>query len=120
TGANAVDGQGVGTIQNDDAAPTLTIADVSANEGQGGPTTFSFVVSLSEPAPAGGVAFDIATADLTATAPSDYAARALTGQLIPAGATSYAFDVTVNGDGTSEPDETFRVDIANVVGDVIL
>lgn len=119
-GANAVDAQGIGTITNDDAAPTLTIADVSANEGQGGPTTFSFLVSLSDPAPAGGVTFDIATADLTATAPSDYVARALTGQLIPAGATSYAFDVTVNGDGTSEPDETFRVDVTNIVGDVIL
>lgn len=119
-GANAVDAQGAGTILNDDAAPTLTIADVSANEGQGGPTTFSFVVSLSDPAPAGGVTFDIATADLSATAPTDYVARSLTGQLIPTGATSYAFDVSVNGDGASEPDETFRVDVANVVGDVIV
>ena len=120
TGANAVDAQGQGTIVNDDAAPVLTIADVSANEGNAGSTVFSFVVSLTDPAPPGGVSFDIATTDLSATAPSDYTTRALAAQAIPPGATSYAFDVSVQGDAASEPDETFRVDVTNVVGDVIV
>ena len=119
-GATALDAQGTGTIGNDDAAPTLAIADVSAAKAMAARDVFSFVVSLSDPAPAGGVTFDIATSDVSATAPSDYAAHALTGQSIPAGATSYAFDVTVNGDSASEPDETFRVDVANVTGGVIL
>ena len=45
--------------------------------------------------------FDIATADGTATAPSDYIAQSLTSQTIPAGSSTYTFDVTVNGDTSS-------------------
>ena len=52
--------------------PNLTINDVSVNEGNAGTTSFDFTVSLSSPAGAGGVTFDIATADGTATSPSDY------------------------------------------------
>src|SRR4029450_914923 len=48
------------------ASPTLSINDVSLNEGNTGTTTFTFTVSLSSPAPAGGVTFDIATADNSA------------------------------------------------------
>ena len=36
-----------------------------SREGDAGTTTFDFTVSLSAPAPAGGVTFDIATADGT-------------------------------------------------------
>ena len=58
-GANVIDGQGVGTIDNDDSSslPNLTIDDVSIAEGNGGPTTFTFTVSLSAPAPPAGVTF---------------------------------------------------------------
>src|SRR3954453_10708693 len=90
TGATVTDGQGQGTIVNDDAAPNLTINDVSLNEGNAGTTTFTFTVSLSAPAPAGGVTFDIATADGTATSGSgDYTAKNLTSQTIPAGSSTY-------------------------------
>ena len=71
-------------------------------------------MSLSAPAPAGGVTFDIATADGTATAGSDYTAKSLTGQTIPAGSSTYTFDVLVNGDAIPEPDETFFVNVTNV------
>ncbi|HEX3526689.1 MAG TPA: Calx-beta domain-containing protein, partial [Thermoanaerobaculia bacterium] len=118
TGATVTDGQGQGTIVNDDAAPNLTINDVTLNEGNAGTTTFTFTVSLSAPAPAGGVTFDIATADNTATQPSDYTQKTLTGQTIPAGNTSYTFDVLVNGDLTPEPDETFFVNLSNVTNAV--
>ena len=75
------------------ATPTLTINDVSLNEGNTGATTFTFTVSLSAPAPAGGVTFDIATADNTATvADNDYVAKSLTAQTIPAGNQTYQFD----------------------------
>ncbi len=97
--------------------PVLSINDLTLNEGNVGPTTFSFTVSLSAPAGAGGVTFDIATADNTATvANSDYVARSLTGQTIAAGASTYTFAVTVNGDTTVEPDESFFVNVTNVVG----
>jgi hypothetical protein len=120
TGAAITDGQGIGTIQNDEVT-TLSVSDVSANEGNAGPTTFTFVVSLSAPAPAGGVTFDIATADGTATvANSDYVARSLTAQTIPAGLQTFNFDVTVNGDATVEPTETFLVNVTSVTGATIL
>jgi uncharacterized repeat protein (TIGR01451 family) len=115
TGATVTDGQGQGTIQNDDAAPNLTINDVSLNEGNAGTTTFTFTVSLSAPAGAGGVTFDIATADSTAAAPGDYTAKSLTSQTIPAGSSTYTFDVLVNGDVTPESTETFLVNVTNVV-----
>ena len=114
TGATVTDGQGQGTIVNDDAAPNLTINDVSLSEGNAGTTTFTFTVSLSAPAPTGGVTFDIATADGTATALSDYTAKSLTSQTIPAGSSTYTFDVLVNGDTSPETDETFFVNITNI------
>ncbi|HKR00189.1 MAG TPA: lamin tail domain-containing protein [Pyrinomonadaceae bacterium] len=114
-GATATDGQGVGTIQNDDL-PTLSINDVSQAEGTGGTTTFTFTVSLSVPAP-GTVTFDIATQDNTATdADNDYEPRILTNQTIAANSQTYTFDVTVNGDAVDEPSETFFVNVTNVNG----
>jgi uncharacterized protein len=100
--------------------PSLTINDVSLNEGNGGTTSFDFTVSLSSPAGAGGVTFDIATADNTATSPNDYTAQALTAQTIPAGSSTYTFRVAVNGDTTDEPDETFFVNVTNVTGATIV
>ncbi|MCZ8114188.1 Ig-like domain-containing protein [Silanimonas sp.] len=122
TGANVGDAQGLGTISNDDAAasPDLTIADVSLFEGNSGTSTARFTVSLATPAPAGGVSFDIATADGTATAGSDYVAGALTAQTIPAGSASFDFDVTINGDSSLEADETFTVAVSNVTGATVL
>ncbi|HEY0028861.1 MAG TPA: Calx-beta domain-containing protein [Allosphingosinicella sp.] len=99
------------------ALPSLSITDVSQFETNAGTTTFTFTVSLSAPAGAGGVTFDIATADGTATtADGDYVAKALTGQTIPAGSTTYTFDVTVNGDAKLEANESFVVNINNVTG----
>src|SRR4051795_10077823 len=114
-GVTVTDGQGQGTIVNDDAAPNLTINDVSLNEGNAGTTTFTFTVSLSAPAGGGGVTFDIATANGTATQPSDYTQKTLTSQTIPAGSSTYTFDVLVNGDVTPETDETFFVNVTNIV-----
>ncbi len=119
TGATLTDGQGQGTIVNDDAAPNLTINDVSLNEGNAGTTTFTFTVSLSSPAPAGGVTFDIATADGTAVQPADYTQKSLTSQTIPAGSSTYTFDVLVNGDTAPEQDETFLVNVTNVTNAIV-
>src|SRR5207248_2751634 len=119
SGATILDGQGTGTIQNDDS-PVLSINDVSANEGDSGPTTFTFTVSLTQPAQTGGVTFDIATADGSAIAGSDYLARSLTSQTIPAGQQLYSFDVTVNGDTLVEPNEAFLVNVTNVSGATVL
>lgn len=99
------------------APPVLTVGDVSLAEGNAGTTTFTFPVLLSAPAGPGGVTFDAATANGTATAASnDYVALALTGQTIPSGSSSATVNVTVNGDTTAEPDETFVLNLASVTG----
>jgi hypothetical protein len=116
TGIPVADGQGAGNILTDDQ-PRLSINDVAQTEGNAGTKNFTFTVSLSAPAPAGEVSFNIATADGTATAASgDYVAKTLTGQTIPAGSSSSTFIVTVNGDTLIEPTETFFVNVTNVTG----
>ncbi|MBL8189385.1 MAG: HYR domain-containing protein [Acidobacteria bacterium] len=103
---------------------SLSISDVTLAEGNPpGTTTFSFAVTLTAPAGLGGVTFDIATADGTAqddnpaTEDNDYVAQSLPGQTIPAGSTGpYNFNVTVNRDTTPEPNETFFVNVTNIVG----
>jgi uncharacterized protein YhjY with autotransporter beta-barrel domain len=104
-----------GTIVDDDQ-PLLSINDVSANEGNSGTTAFVFTVSLNAPAGPGGVSFDIATANGTASAGSDYVAQALTAQTIPAGSSSATFAVQGTGDTLNEPNETFFVTVSNVNG----
>lgn len=108
-----------GTILNDDL-PNLAINDVTAVEGNAGTTNFTFTVSLSAPAGPGGVTFDIATANGTATAGVDYVANTLTGQTIPTGSSTYTFTVQVNGDVLNEPSETFFVNVTNVVNAVVV
>ena len=98
------------------ALPTLTLNGVTRAEGNSGTTTFGFTVALNKPAGAGGVTFDIATADDTAIADGDYITTGLTNQIIPAGDSTYTFNVPVNGDTTFEDDEAFLVNVTNVVG----
>ena len=113
---NTFDGLGSHTANCGVVSVNLTITDVSANEGNSGTTSFDFVVNLSSPAGAGGVTFDIATADGTATSPSDFTGKSLTSQTIPSGSSTYTFSVLVNGDTTFEPNETFFVNVTNVTG----
>lgn len=128
SGATVIDSQGVGTIQNDDnpPGPVLSINDVSMNEGDSGSNTFTFSVSLSIPALAGGITFDIATADGTAqddnpvNEDNDYGPRNLTAQTIPEGAQTYRFEVTINGDRLVEPNETYFANVTNVSGATVL
>lgn len=107
-----------GTILDDDQ-PAISVSDVTANEGNSGTTNFIFIVSLSEPAGPGGVSFDIATADGTAVAGSDYVARSFVGNVIPAGSSGTSLSVQVNGDTLHEANETFFVNVSNVSGATI-
>jgi hypothetical protein len=96
---------------------SLSVNDVMLTETNSGTTNAQFTVSLNNPAPAGGVTFDISTADNTATtANNDYVAQTLTNQVIPAGMDSYTFTVLVNGDNIVENNETFFVNVTSVVG----
>jgi len=116
SGATIADAQGVGTISNDDP-PGISINDVSIIEGNSGTKTLLFTITLSQPA-SQNVTFNVATANGTATAPSDYVAKSVTGKTIVAGATTATTSITINGDTTIEPNETFTVTLSNIVGAV--
>ena len=109
TNATIADAQGVGTISNDDS-PSLSINDVAAIEGNSGTTTATFTISLSA-ASSQTVTASYATANGTATSGSDYLATAGT-VTFPAGSTTQSVAVTVNGDVTVEPNETFLVNLS--------
>jgi serine protease len=110
-GANVTDSQGVGTITNDDG-PKLSVGDASITEGNSGTKVMTFTVSLSEVS-GSAVTYDIATANNTATAGSDYVASTLIAQSIPAGQLSKTFSVTINGDTTVEANEILRANLTN-------
>jgi predicted extracellular nuclease len=98
---------------------TLNIGDVTQTEGNAGTSTFNFNVSLTQPAGAGGVSFTVNTADGTtnpANAGSDYVAIVGGAGSISAGNSATTVSVTVNGDTTPEPNETFFVNISGVTG----
>ncbi|WP_374605594.1 reprolysin-like metallopeptidase [Arenimonas sp.] len=114
--ANLVDGMATGWIRNDDGGaplPTLSIAPAGISEGNGGTSVLNFTVTLSQPS-AETVGFGASTSDITAQAGSDYVGLTAVGLSIPAGQTSATVSVTINGDTTSEPDETFRVTLNNI------
>ncbi len=121
TNASISDNQGVATITNDDTAPTLAINDVSIVEGNSGTQNMVFTVTRTglTALPA---SFTAATANGTATAPSDYLA-ALTGSttIAAGGATgTTTLTATINGDLTIEPNENFTVDLSAPVNATIL
>lgn len=98
--------------------PFVSVNDVAAVETDAGTTQFFFAFGLSQPAGPGGVTVAYSTANGTATAGSDYVAAS--GNLvIPEGSNSVAFSITVFGDTTPEPDETFFVNIDSVTGATI-
>jgi hypothetical protein len=119
TNATIGDGQGVGTIRDDDPASSVTIAigDTAVIEGDSGAIAAMFTVSLSTSS-TNTVTVQFATADGTATAPSDYLSQSGTLTFAP-GDTSKTVFVSVNGDTLSEADETFRVNLSNAVNATI-
>jgi Calx-beta domain-containing protein len=115
--ATLADGQGLGTIADDDTGVVLFIDDVSVSEGNAGTTTATFTVSLSSGV-GQQVTVDFATADGTATAPGDYLPGSGT-LTFPPGSTTQNVSVTVNGDLLDEPDETFTVTLSNATNATI-
>ena len=92
--------------------PTVAIGNVSLAEGNAGTVVMNFPITLSSPAPVGGVTITYSTADGTATAGSgDYVAVVSGTATIAAGLTSGFLPVTINGDTAIEANETFTVQI---------
>ena len=108
-GGTIVKSQGVGTIANDDSVGNISISDVTIAEGNAGTSIATFTVTRT----GGTAAFDVnyATADGTATAGSDYVAQPTGTVSFAAGDLTKTISVTINGDTTVEPDETFFVNL---------
>jgi predicted extracellular nuclease len=115
--ATITDGDGVGTILNDDPLPTVRISDRVVREGNSGLTPVAFQVRLSS-ASSRTVTVGYATVDGSAKAGSDYVAA--TGSLtFPPGTVSQSVVVNVNGDPTREPNEFFFVQASNATNAAI-
>jgi Calx-beta domain/FG-GAP-like repeat/FG-GAP repeat len=118
TNAIIVDGQGVGTITDDE--PRISISDVSKKEGKKNQTTlFTFTVTLSaaydQP-----VTMSFKTADGTAkTSDQDYVARTGTLTFAP-GETTKTITIEVKGDSKKEADETFSLELYGVSSNALL
>ncbi len=118
--ARATNAAGTGPVSDATSAVTprsvvLTIDDVTVDEGSSGQTQVIFTISLSKPAPAGGVTFDISTADQSANAGVDYGEHRLSTETIPEGQSSMTLTVPIFGDTQVELNETFAVNISNVL-----
>ena len=104
-------GSALGTINNDDALPSISIAAVTLAEGNTGNTAFVFNLTLSAPS-ASTVTVDYATADGSAVAPGDYTSTSGTVTFSP-GQTSKQVVVQVKGETLHETNETFSVNLSN-------
>jgi len=101
------DAQGMGTINNDDPLPTLSVNDATVNEGDAGTVVANFTVTLS--AVSGQtVTVTAQTVSVTAGPPSDYT-HVSTALTFTPGQTTKPFPVTVIGETAVEPDEIFHV-----------
>lgn len=115
SGPEVTDGEGTGTIVDDDPEPALTLVDAGpVGEGSG---AARFTMRLSKPS-GRDVSATFATANGSATAGQDYTARG--GRLtIPAGSTSVNLDVPIMNDTLDEPSETFELRISAPVAATI-
>jgi hypothetical protein len=134
TVATIGDGQGLGTIVDDDTT-SVSIADASANEGDAGSTTMPFTVSLSAPN-SQVVTVNFATSSTGAANPAtsggacgpgaDYVAQG-SGTLTfnPGAALSQTVNVAICGDlidevnEPTEPNESFFVNLSGPVNATI-
>ena len=94
------------------APPGISILDVVITEGDAGTTSASFALTYGG-GPTAGVSVDYTTADVTATAGSDYTAVSGTANFTGKVAT---ISVPILGDTGIETNETFQVNLSNPVG----
>ena len=112
TNATLADGEGEGTITDDDGTPTLSVADAAAAEGG----KVAFTVELSA-ASGKDVTFSWKTApdeaeDAHAAAATDYTAVPATTVTIDAGDRTATLEVETTQDAIDEHDETFTVELS--------
>ena len=91
--------------------PSISIDDVTITEGDAGTKNAAITLRLSEPATSA-VSLRFATANGTATAGSDFVAKA--GSVtFPAGTTTRQLLIAIKGNRIYEPNETFTVNLSS-------
>jgi murein DD-endopeptidase MepM/ murein hydrolase activator NlpD len=98
--------------------PSLKVNNISVSEATGTSVTALFTVSLY-PASSQTVTVQYATANVSATAPADYLARALNTLTFSPGEISKTVYVVVIGDAFDEQNEAFRLLLSNPAGATI-
>jgi hypothetical protein len=117
TNATISDGQGVGTIADDE--PRISVGDVSKREGRKHATLFTFTVTLSAASDEPVTVSYRATDGTATTGDGDYAAASGTLTFAP-GETSKTVTVAVTGDSKREADEYFYLDLFGNSGNSLL
>jgi hypothetical protein len=103
----------------DTGGASITINDVTLDEGNFGTSNFVFTITRSTNTQAMSVQYQ--TADNTATSPTDYVPIPPTTLNFPSGGPfSQTITVPVNHDIAVEPDETFNVNLSNCTGGCII
>ncbi len=100
------------TITNDDTA-TISVADVSFDEGNAGSATMVFTATL-DAAVTGGLDVDISAAAGTATEGVDYSAAPATLTFAGTAGETQTYSISVNGDTVTENDETVLVSLGTI------
>lgn len=101
----------------DEVCITLSITDASMNEGNKDKSNMKFNVTLSKPS-SKKVTVHYATQNSTAIAGSDYTAESGSFTFNP-GDTKEAINISILGDKTVEPNETFKVNLSNATNATI-
>ena len=101
------------TVTTPGGGANVTINDVTITEGNSGTSTMTFTVTRTNTD--GAFSVDFATANGSATAGSDYVANNGTLNFTAGGAATQTISVTINGDTAAEGNETFTVNLSNLV-----
>jgi Ca2+-binding RTX toxin-like protein len=110
-GAAIADGTGVVTIVDDDTTPVLSVQPVATIEGNSGTRLATFTLRLDRPS-GKTVSVKYQTVNGTATAGTDYTAKALTTVSFTPGQTTKTVTVTIRGDLVKEPNETYTLQLS--------
>jgi large repetitive protein len=113
TNATLLDAEAIGTIQDNDAAPGMRIADASGAEGDAGTSALTFTVTLTAPS-SRAISATYTTDSGSATANEDYTPASGTLTFAP-GALTQTLTVDLLGDTLDESHETFSVTLASAI-----
>ena len=115
--ATLADGQGLGTITDNDPPPSLSINNMTVTEVDAGTVNATLTVRLSA-ASGKTVSVHYATANGTASSASDYVAKSGT-VTFTAGQTTKTIVIAVRGDAVHEANETFVVNLSAAINAII-